>query len=57
MAFPIDAIQIDFDIDIEYGQDQAFISYPTLLDWRQLLSSSAWQTKSPGTVKTPDMSS
>lgn len=30
MAFPIDAIQIDFDIDIEYGQDQAFISYPTV---------------------------
>lgn len=30
MAFPIDAIQIDFDIEIEYGQDQAFISYPTV---------------------------
>lgn len=30
MAFPIVAIQIDFDIDIEYGQDQAFISYPTV---------------------------
>ena len=30
MAFPIDAIKIDFDIEIEYGQDQAFISYPTV---------------------------
>lgn len=30
MAFPIDAIQIDFDMDIEYGQDQAFNSYPVV---------------------------
>lgn len=30
MAFPIDAIQIDFDMDIEYGQDQANVSYPTV---------------------------
>jgi len=30
MVFPIDAIHIDFNVDIEYGQDQAFISYPTV---------------------------
>ena len=30
MAFPIDAVRIDFDIEIEYGQDQAFISYPVV---------------------------
>ena len=30
MAFPIDAIKIDFDTEIEYGQDQAFVSYPTV---------------------------
>ena len=28
MAFPIDAIKIDFDEDIEYGQDQAYVNFP-----------------------------
>ena len=30
MAFPIEALKIDFDTEIEYGQDQAFISYPVV---------------------------
>lgn len=30
MAFPIDAIKIDFDMDIEYWQDQANVSYLTV---------------------------
>ena len=62
MAFPIDAIQIDFDIDIEYGQDRAFISHPVVFptvefqleDSDELISMA---TRSPATVKTQHMSS
>lgn len=29
-TLPIEAILIDFDEEIEYGQDQAYLSYPTV---------------------------
>ena len=30
MSITAEAIRIDFDQDIEYGQDQAYVSYPTV---------------------------
>jgi hypothetical protein len=30
MSITADAIRFDFDQDIEYGQDQAYVSYPAV---------------------------